>query len=207
MEETHNYNKAVLVKAGGDVDSQRNDTHNPELPGLSLSPMNKVYLLLGSNEGDRQGWLLKARTSVTECIGTIQRLSSVYETAPWGLSDQPAFLNQVLEISTDMTPDQLLQVVNKIEHQLGRQRTVAWGQRTLDLDILFYNEEIIDTPTLKIPHPQIHNRRFTLVPLTELTPDFIHPVLKKSCKSLLAECPDTLEVKLLTTPATIKPSS
>ncbi len=122
--------------------------------------------------------------------------SSIYETEAWGLADQPAYLNQVVIAKTNLSATTLLQTLLNIEHQMGRVRTVKWEQRCIDLDILFYNNTIINEEGLKIPHPYLHQRRFTLIPLCELIPDFIHPVFNKTVKQLLAECEDIKEVKL-----------
>ena len=156
--------------------------------------MNNVYLLLGSNEGDRVGWLQKAVALLSENCGPVLQSSPVYETAAWGITDQPAFLNRVVLLQTAQTPAELLDQIQKIESTLGRQRDIKWGQRTLDIDILFYNNEVIELPGLIIPHPFLQERRFTLIPLAEIAPEFTHPKLNKTVKELLTECPDKLEV-------------
>lgn len=159
--------------------------------------MKRVYLLLGSNEGDREQWLRDAITQVATNCGTIIRMSSMYSTAAWGLEDQPDFLNMALAIDTRLSPTNLLVIIQEIEKDLGRQRLVKWGQRTLDIDILFYGNEIINHSDLKVPHPSLQDRRFALVPLSEIAPDFIHPVVNKTITALLDECLDTLEVHKL----------
>lgn len=161
---------------------------------LLLPGMNKVYLLLGSNDGDRLLWLQKAIEMLGSGGGTITGRSSVYETAAWGLEQQPAFLNMVVLLETDQTAPELLGSIQHIELLLGRQRDIKWGQRTLDIDILLYNSDIIDIPNLIIPHPYLHERRFTLIPLAELAADYMHPKLHKAISQLLAECPDPLDV-------------
>lgn len=155
--------------------------------------MTDVYLLLGSNEGDREQWLQQAveQLGVT---GNISIQSAIYQTAAWGIEDQPAFLNMALCLQTELPPLELLQKIHHIEQTLGRQRTLKWGQRTLDIDILFYGDALIDLPELKIPHPYLQERRFALVPLKEIAPDFLHPGLNKTVSRLLEECPDKLEV-------------
>jgi 2-amino-4-hydroxy-6-hydroxymethyldihydropteridine diphosphokinase len=159
---------------------------------------HKVYLLLGSNEGDRISWFQKAMAELEQTVGNITAQSSLYETAAWGKEDQPDFLNMALCIETNLTPEALLQATQTIEQHMGRQRAIHWGQRTLDIDILFYGSEVVDIPNLKVPHPYIQDRRFALVPLHEIAPQLVHPALHKTIAELLATCPDTLEVRLLT---------
>lgn len=159
--------------------------------------MNKAYLLLGSNEGDRKRWLHEAIKSLGKEAGIIVQQSHMYETAAWGLEDQPDFLNMAVCLHTGLSDAALLTVVNSIEEQLGRQRAVKWGQRTLDIDILFYNDEIINSHNLEIPHPYLQERRFALAPLNEIAPGFVHPVFQKTVSALLEECPDKLEVRVI----------
>lgn len=156
--------------------------------------MNKTYLSLGSNEGNRMLWLHKATGLIEARCGTILNRSSVYRTAAWGITDQPDFLNMAVYVETTQTPIQLLNTILDIEISLGRHRDIKWGPRIIDIDILFFNDEIINSPGLVIPHPYLHERRFTLVPLVEIAPDLKHPKLKKTITQLLAECPDKLEV-------------
>ena len=155
--------------------------------------MTDVYLLLGSNEGDREQWLQQAVEQLG-AVGNISTQSAIYQTAAWGIEEQPAFLNMALCLQTELHPLELLQKIHHIEQTLGRQRTLKWGQRTLDIDILFYGDALIDLPELKIPHPYLQERRFALVPLKEIAPDFLHPGLNKTVSRLLEECPDKLEV-------------
>ncbi|WP_347156494.1 2-amino-4-hydroxy-6-hydroxymethyldihydropteridine diphosphokinase [Pontibacter chitinilyticus] len=157
--------------------------------------MPKLYLLLGGNLGDRTLYLQQARTSITDRVGPITQTSKLYETAAWGKTDQPAFLNQVLEVETGLSPEQVLQRINVIEQELGRIRQEHWGARVIDIDILFYDDLVLQTQRLTIPHPQLHLRRFTLMPLAEIAPNLDHPVLKRSIKQLLEDCADTLEVQ------------
>ena len=157
--------------------------------------MNTVYLLLGSNQGDRSQWLKHAEQLLEANCGTIIKRSSIYETSAWGLENQPDFLNSVICIHTELSPSDLLNCIHQIEQQSGRQRNVKWGQRTLDMDILLYNNEIINLPGLEIPHPYLPQRRFTLMPLCEIAPNIMHPILKKTMQELLNECPDKLEVR------------
>jgi 2-amino-4-hydroxy-6-hydroxymethyldihydropteridine diphosphokinase len=156
--------------------------------------MNKAYLLTGGNMGDRQENLATAYECIGEQCGEIISASSLYETAAWGKNDQPSFLNQVLEIQTVLTTRQLLKKILSVEKQIGRVRKEKYGPRIIDIDILLFNDEIHNYPSLKIPHPELQNRRFALVPLAEIAPETIHPVLKKTIVELLAICPDTLEV-------------
>lgn len=145
--------------------------------------------------GDRFRFLDKAMKMIAANCGKVIRASSVYETAAWGLTDQPAFLNQALEIETLLLPEQLLAALLAIETSLGRIRTVKMGPRTVDLDILLAGQLVVDTPALQIPHPALPFRRFALVPLCEIAPMLIHPVSGKSIAALLQECTDPLNVQ------------
>lgn len=156
--------------------------------------MNLAFLLLGSNEGNRMHWLQYAIQLIHEKIGLVVNCSSVYETAAWGLEDQNSFYNLVLAIETEQNAFQLLQSIQFIEQECGRQRNLKWGARTLDIDILYFNDEIIKTENLKVPHPFINKRKFTLVPLFEIAPSMIHPVFLISNEQLLLDCNDSLPV-------------
>jgi 2-amino-4-hydroxy-6-hydroxymethyldihydropteridine diphosphokinase len=157
--------------------------------------MNKAYLLTGGNEGDRYLNLHRAKTNIEHICGRLLHASSIYETAPWGNTDQPDYLNQVLLIETKMSPARMLESILAIEETGGRIRTVRNAPRTIDIDILFYNSLVIDEPGLHIPHPRIAERRFVLEPLNEISPDLMHPVLAKTIHELLLECKDVLAVK------------
>ena len=157
--------------------------------------MNKIYLLTGSNMGDSSLQLKKAAANIEKEIGKITRHSGVYQTAAWGMTDQPDFLNQVLVVETTCTASQTMQKILAIEKKMGRVRTVKNAPRIIDIDILYFGKEIIQEKDLVIPHPAIPQRRFVLVPLNELSPHFIHPVLKISNHRLLMKCPDKLDVK------------
>ena len=158
--------------------------------------MNKVYLLTGGNLGDREANLQQARNLIEQSAGTLVAFSHIYETAAWGITDQAAFLNQVLLLQTECNPHDLLKNLLAIEEQMGRKRLVKFGPRIVDIDILFYNNEIIKSENLLIPHPEIQNRRFVLVPLNEIATDFIHPIFNKTIRELLNVCKDPLEVNL-----------
>ena len=159
--------------------------------------MNSSYLLIGGNEGDREAALSQARTHLETAAGTIRQVSSLYETAPWGLADQPWFLNQALRLETEADPAALLKTLLHIEERMGRKRQEKYGSRRIDIDILFFNDAIVRLPDLIIPHPEIANRRFVLEPLCELAPEYCHPVLHLSVRELLLACTDPLEVKKL----------
>lgn len=157
--------------------------------------MNISYLLIGGNQGDRKGYLAAARAGIERMAGRILRQSSLYRTAAWGKTDQPDFLNQALEVHTELEAPDLMTTLLHIEEQMGRVRTDKYGARIIDIDMLFYNSAILHSPLLTIPHPQIPNRRFVLAPLEEIAPLLVHPQLGKTIKQLLAECPDPLDVK------------
>ena len=160
--------------------------------------MRTAYLLIGGNLGNRKENLSKAVSLINEQCGSLTRSSSIYETEAWGKTDQPSFLNQALEISTSLNARQLMRKVLKIEEEMGRVRKEKLGPRIIDIDILLFENEIHDLRFLKIPHPEMQNRRFVLVPLAEINSTLQHPVLKKSIAELLEECPDNLEVKKIT---------
>lgn len=156
----------------------------------------RIYIGLGSNIGDRQSHLAYARAQISERIGPIVQASSIYRTAPWGKTDQADFLNQVVAINTDLGPFRVLHHILEIEQARGRLREEKWGSRTLDLDLLFYSNYRIHTRELVIPHPELAQRNFVLVPLSEIAPNFIHPVLHIPLSDLLAESKDQGGVKI-----------
>ena len=156
--------------------------------------MNKAYLLTGGNMGNREKNLARAKKLISEQAGKVTRASSLYETAAWGKTDQPSFYNQALELETTLPPKDLLKLLLEIEKKLGRQRDEKYGPRTIDIDILLYGDQIFNDPQLRIPHPELQNRRFALTPLAEIGPGLVHPVFKKSITELHAICTDTLEV-------------
>ncbi len=157
--------------------------------------MNRAYLLIGGNLGNRENNFTITRGYIEQYCGPVTRSSSLYETAAWGKTDQPSFLNQALEIETELQAEHLMTQVLEIEKFMGRERKEKYGPRVIDIDILLFNNEQYDLPFLKIPHPEMQNRRFALTPLAEIAGDIQHPVLKKSIDQLLKECPDKLEVK------------
>ena len=185
--------------------------------------MKEIFILLGSNRGDRQATIEQAKTLISSICGNILRSSHLYETEPWGFEDTTAFLNQVIEIESALEPEKLMERLLSIETQLGRERVCSlqsavcsnppspipnpassnsqfsiinyqFSSRPIDLDILFYGHKMIFTENLMIPHPRLHLRRFTLEPLNELSPTFQHPVLKKTISVLLQECNDAHKV-------------
>jgi 2-amino-4-hydroxy-6-hydroxymethyldihydropteridine diphosphokinase len=156
-----------------------------------------VYLLLGSNLENRVEKLNEAIIGLSKIGLTMVTKSSLYQTKAWGLETQPDFINQVIEVQTSLNPTECLHAILQLEQSMGRQREIHWGPRTIDIDILLYGNEIVVQPNLVIPHREIANRRFTLVPLAELASDLMHPVLNKNIRTLLLECPDKLEVTKL----------
>jgi 2-amino-4-hydroxy-6-hydroxymethyldihydropteridine diphosphokinase len=153
-----------------------------------------AYLLLGGNLGDRESIFEAARTAISQQAGTIRRLSPLYETAAWGLEDQPAFLNQAIELETELDPHALLEKLLSIEACLGRQRLERYGPRLIDIDILLYDDLVLLEPGLQLPHPQLPARRFALTCLAAIAPARLHPVLGQRMDALLATCADPLPV-------------
>jgi 2-amino-4-hydroxy-6-hydroxymethyldihydropteridine diphosphokinase len=156
--------------------------------------MKAAYLLIGGNLGDRLAYLKSACDKIQQKGINILRKSSVYETAAWGITDQPSFLNQVLEIETTEKPIRLLEELLSIEKSLGRERAEKNGARTIDIDILYFGEEIINLPGLKIPHERIPIRKFVLIPLFEMIPEFLDPKTEKTIAAMLKDCEDELTV-------------
>jgi 2-amino-4-hydroxy-6-hydroxymethyldihydropteridine diphosphokinase len=159
--------------------------------------MNLVFLCLGGNIGNREANLNSAILKIAELCGQITTSSSIYETDAWGSNSNLKYLNQVIQIHTKFTPQQLMQTVLDIETDLGRQRNDNQNaDRTIDIDILFFNHQIINSAKIHIPHPRLHLRKFVLMPFFEINQDFLHPILKKTIKQLLLECPDSLSLRL-----------
>ena len=161
--------------------------------------MNHAYLLIGGNLGAVRENLQSARQHIEQRIGAITHASSLYQTAAWGLEDQPDFLNQVLQVSSELSAADMLRIMLDIEQVLGRVRKIKNGPRPIDIDLLFFNEDIIDLkePDLTVPHALLHTRNFTLYPLSEIAPDYVHPVLGKKVSELLKQSEDSLPVKKL----------
>jgi len=153
--------------------------------------MHKVYLLTGSNIGNALQNLHRANDFIENQIGKIEAKSLVYKTEPWGNKEQEIFLNQLIVVQTNFSAPEVLKNILAIETKMGRNRHIKWEPRIIDIDILFFDDEIIDETDLKIPHPFIHERRFALIPLNEISPNFLHPVYNKTISELLQTCTDT----------------
>ncbi|MER3499464.1 MAG: 2-amino-4-hydroxy-6-hydroxymethyldihydropteridine diphosphokinase, partial [Chitinophagaceae bacterium] len=152
--------------------------------------MNRAILLTGGNIGDRKEYLSKAREAIAASCGTIINTSSVYETEAWGKRDQDSFYNQALVLETRLNASELLHCLLRVEQKLGRVREEKYGPRTIDIDIIFFNNDIIHQPHLTIPHPEVQNRRFALQCLVEIVPEYTHPLLRRTIEQLLADCSD-----------------
>jgi 2-amino-4-hydroxy-6-hydroxymethyldihydropteridine diphosphokinase len=146
--------------------------------------MSTVYIGIGSNIGNREDNCIHAIRLIEDNGIAVIKQSSMYETEPWGIKDQPSFINMAIEVETEKEPEDLLRVLKEIEKEMGRTETVKWGSRIIDLDIIFYDDLISDRPELKIPHPFIRKRDFVLKPLSEIAPDKKHPAIKKTVKEM-----------------------
>ncbi|MBN1633609.1 MAG: 2-amino-4-hydroxy-6-hydroxymethyldihydropteridine diphosphokinase [Ignavibacteria bacterium] len=156
--------------------------------------MHRVFLGLGSNIGNRLNYISNAVSEIkNNGKNSLIKLSSLYETEPWGKKQQNLFINIVIEISTSLSPDELLLLIKDTEKKLGRAVRSKWSEREIDVDILFYDDLVIKKKGLEIPHPEIQNRNFVLIPLNEIAPDFIHPILKKKISVLFLLSPDKLK--------------
>ena len=156
--------------------------------------MNTVYLQLGSNLGEREQFISNAVHEILEHVGEVSVRSQIYESTPWRVEEQENYLNQVIEVKTLLSAQEILIAVLKIENEFGRVRIEKWGERLIDIDIIFFNNEIIETPDLCIPHKHMHERNFVLAPLNEIIPDFIHPKYNKTVSELFNESKDTEKV-------------
>jgi len=158
--------------------------------------MNSAILLLGTNVGDKRKNLQNACDSLKKRVDEIQKCSSIYKTEPWGFKDEQWFYNCALILQTHLLPDELIKDVLEIEKIMGRERNHSgvYENRIIDIDILFFNSEIIKTKELELPHPRLHLRKFALLPLAEIAPDFVHPVILKNMKEILEECKDECKV-------------
>ena len=157
--------------------------------------MNIVFLQLGSNLGDRELLLREALILIKKKIGLVVDISKIYESTAWGVEKQRDYLNQIIKVETKLLASEVLSVILIIEEKLGRVRVKKWGARLIDIDILFYNNEIINTPSLCVPHKYMHKRMFVLVPLNEIAAEKIHPIYNKTIEFLMKECRDTELVK------------
>jgi len=157
--------------------------------------MCPLYLLLGANLGNRANTIAQALHELAATVGAIKATSSLYETAPWGKGDQPLFYNKAVQLQTTLDPAAVWQHIQAVEQKLGKVSKERWGPRRIDIDILYYHKHIITNANLTIPHKALPRRKFVLVPLCEIAPNYIHPVLQKTNKVLLLECPDPLKVQ------------
>jgi 2-amino-4-hydroxy-6-hydroxymethyldihydropteridine diphosphokinase len=166
---------------------------------MTTTPQTPVFLLLGSNMGNRMQLLERACCMLQESGVWVEKKSSVYESAPWGFEAAQTFLNMALQVRTSLLPQRLLQAAQLVEQRMGRVRTAGSGyaSRPIDIDILFYGDEVVSAPLLTIPHTLLHERRFALAPLAELAPEFVHPVLQKTMRELLRDCSDAGSVAKL----------
>ena len=159
--------------------------------------MHIVYLHTGSNLGDRLANLEMANALIEKYIGEIEKYSRIYLTEAWGIENQPDFYNQAVLVKSALSPHQILEQISGIEKEMGRVRIIKWGERLIDIDILFYDDEVITMEDLNIPHPELQNRNFVLCPLEDIAPALVHPILGKTITQLRKESPDPLQAKPL----------
>ena len=157
--------------------------------------MNIVFLQLGSNLGERELLLQDAIAAVEDRVGKVVEKSKVYESTPWRVEGQDNYLNQIIKVKTEMLADVVLSTILDVEKDLGRIRIEKWGERLIDIDIIFYNDAIIETAQLCVPHKHMHERMFVLTPLHNIAPDMVHPKYNKTVEELLKQCTDTQLVK------------
>ncbi|MCS5491691.1 2-amino-4-hydroxy-6-hydroxymethyldihydropteridine diphosphokinase [Algoriphagus limi] len=162
---------------------------------LKAKMVHEVVLILGGNQGDRKKLLDNAKAAIGR-LGKLVKESRIFTTEAWGGVAKEAFLNQALILETELGPLRFLKHLQQIEKNMGRKRQIRWGDRTMDIDILFWDDVVIDLPELKIPHPEMANRRFVLEPLMDIVPELVHPVFGKTIHQLLEECPDTSKVSI-----------
>lgn len=160
--------------------------------------MKVAYLCLGGNLGDRELAIKEAIAKIKLEAGEVSAVSKIYETEAWGVTNQNAYLNCCVELKTEFDPERLINILLKIEHDLGRERNLyhTYEPRIIDIDVLFYEQVVLEFNHLTVPHPRLHLRKFVLIPLNDIASHFSHPVFKKNVMALLNECPDTGEVKL-----------
>jgi 2-amino-4-hydroxy-6-hydroxymethyldihydropteridine diphosphokinase len=151
--------------------------------------------MIGGNEGDRE-YLIGQALNLISALGRLLKVSSIYETQAWGEGSEGDFLNQAVLLETSNSPEDVFMATQKIEMNLGRTRQQHWGNRTMDIDLIYYDDQVFQTDNLIIPHPLMSERRFVLVPLAEILPDFIHPVFRLDSKNLLERCSDSCEVRV-----------
>lgn len=163
--------------------------------------MEQIFLGLGTNVAPKEVYLSAVKIAIEKEVGPIVQASSLYETAAWGKTDQSDFMNQVIEIRSQLSPIEVLDTVLAIEKKMGRVRVEKWAERIIDIDLLFYGQEMIQTPRLIVPHPFISVRNFVLAPLVEIAPNFIHPIVQQSIAELYRECPDQLAVRKIESPS------
>lgn len=157
--------------------------------------MHQVVLLIGGNEGNRE-YLIGQALDLISGVGKLSKVSSIYETQAWGEHSEGDFLNQAVVLESSQSPEEILKATQKIEKSLGRARHQHWGNRTMDIDLIYYDNQVLNTQNLIIPHPLMSERRFVLVPLTEILPGFIHPVFQLNTHELLKNCTDRSMVRL-----------
>jgi len=156
--------------------------------------MNNAYLMIGGNLGDRLANLNNAKIEIELHCGKILSSSAIYETAAWGFTEQPPFFNQALQVETTLSATELMQQLLSIELSLGRERLLPLGPRSIDLDIIYFNNEIIQTDVVTIPHPRMEQRNFVIIPLNEIAPNYLHPILNLPTSTLLKQCKDVSHV-------------